>query len=136
MSDDDFVRERLRDALARRGMSARKVALRAGLSANVVQKFLSGATKSPGYLTLTAIAAALDINVQELLGDESHVDEQSSARPPAPPPYAEEAVEESVVWAVLRQLEANQRAILSEMRALRSEVREVKAEQERLKRRP
>ncbi len=60
--------DRLRQLRAARGWSQRELARRAGLSQPVVSGIESGIAKAPQALTLTKLAQALGVRIDELLG--------------------------------------------------------------------
>jgi SOS-response transcriptional repressor LexA len=60
-------REKLRALVKEHGPSARAVSLRAGLGATAVKDILSGKSQDPGFATIQAIAAALDVSAEQLM---------------------------------------------------------------------
>jgi transcriptional regulator with XRE-family HTH domain len=71
VGDDRWVsrvnRIRLRELVAEVGPSARAISLAAGLGATAVKDILSGKSRDPGAATLTRLAAALGVDVSQLM---------------------------------------------------------------------
>jgi len=125
---DDPIRTRLREALARRGMSARQASLRAGLSASALGNYLRGNSDTLNHSTLVALAAALDTDIVDLISD-TETDKTSNYSVPS----AENVVDEDIMWAVLRALEAGQRRIAAAQERLSESQDELASEMRRIR---
>jgi transcriptional regulator with XRE-family HTH domain len=67
------VRSRIRERRTALGLSQEEVARRADISLNAMAKLETGFTTDPRYSTLSAIAHALGMSVDELMGEEESV---------------------------------------------------------------
>ena len=68
--------ERLKVALARRGLSARAASMRATGTPDTIRMIFIGQSLSPRTTTLTRLAEALEVNFQWLATGEGAIDEQ------------------------------------------------------------
>ena len=76
--ENGFKPERLREAMAARGMNQKQLAAAAGLTPTAVSHYLNG-ERDPRTAALASIARALDTNPADLIGDWSHIDATSIA---------------------------------------------------------
>ena len=66
--DVDAVRDRLRAAMAAKGVAAKPLAKKAKLGETAVRDLLEGRSDNPRIKTLSAIAGALGVSLDYLLG--------------------------------------------------------------------
>jgi len=79
--DERSLGKRLQVARTRAGLTQQALCERADLSYSTLTKIERGAIKSPSIFTIQNIAAALQVGLDELLGDSSH----AAKRPPQKP---------------------------------------------------
>lgn len=68
MPDMEQIRQRLRLAKDASGESNASLAERSGISKDCVAKFFGGASKTPSFVTVAALAIALGLSLDELIG--------------------------------------------------------------------
>lgn len=68
MPDMEQIRQRLRLAKDASGESNASLAERSGISKDCVAKFFGGASKTPSFVTVAALAVALGLSLDELIG--------------------------------------------------------------------
>lgn len=66
--DQEFVRKRLQDVLEQRGLSMRKVSLRAGLNEAAVRNIITSRTQSIGLDVLKKLLEAMDLTEEKFFG--------------------------------------------------------------------
>jgi transcriptional regulator with XRE-family HTH domain len=69
----DILKDRITSRMQALGKNPSSVALEAGLGRSAVRDILSGKAKNPGFITISAIARALDCSSQYLMGDMEEV---------------------------------------------------------------
>ncbi len=69
----------LRELMEKRGFNPRSLSLKAGLNATAVRDMMEGRSRFPRYDTVMALAQALETTPALLMGDESVLNEVTSA---------------------------------------------------------
>lgn len=93
-----YISQVLLAEMARAGLNQRSLAAAAGLHRDAVRNILRGKSVSPRAKTIKALAAALQIPPQRLLGLEEPAMTEAATKAPARPPGATERKELLTVW--------------------------------------
>ncbi|MGN9805594.1 helix-turn-helix domain-containing protein [Micromonospora sp. L32] len=66
MGQAQVLARRLRSVRVQKGLTQEQLAVRAQVAVSTLRKIESGRVVEPGYFTMLSIAAALEIEIQEL----------------------------------------------------------------------
>jgi transcriptional regulator with XRE-family HTH domain len=81
------LKDRVRELRKAAGLTQQSLAVKAGMSVAAVVQIESGKTPDPRLSTLRALAKAMGVRVEELIGnEESGHPEQAPPEPPPPDP--------------------------------------------------
>ncbi len=74
-NENAFI-ENLRRLMAERGLSAQKLSYAAQIPSSRISQLLNGSTRNPTLGTLSALAAGLEVTIDELVADHGSKDSQ------------------------------------------------------------